>query len=67
MHSCSLCEKFIGLVGVIVSQIDICHFDSGTLVDDLSKYRPLALLTNQSCELNETSHTYNSIVALLIA
>ena len=41
------------------------HPDFGTLVDNLLKHGQLALRANQSCELNETLHTYDSIVAQL--
>jgi len=51
---------------VIVSEIDICYLDSGTLVDNLLKHGQLAMRADQLCELNETLHTYDSIVALLI-
>jgi len=47
--------------------MDICYLDSGTFVDNLLKYRPLATQANQSCELNETLHTYDTIAALPIA
>jgi len=49
------------------SYIEESHFNFGTFVDYFLKYRPLALRANQSCELNETLHTYDSIAALLIA
>jgi len=66
MGCCSLSEKFICLVGVFLSQIDLTLERNLTFVDNLLKHRQLALRANQSCEPNETLHTYNSIVALLI-
>ena len=53
-------------MGICITNCYLCYFDSETLVDNLLKYRPLALRANQSCELNETLHTYDTIVALLI-
>jgi len=48
------------------SHIEEHYPDSRTSVDNLLKYCRLALRANQSCEPNETLHTYDSIVALLI-